>query len=52
MQVSGKIEYWQAGKSVAGITGVEPAGQVVQRFAAALDHPGSRGDSSANRVSS
>jgi nitronate monooxygenase len=39
MQVSGKIEYWQAGKSVAGITGVEPAGTVVQRFAAALDAP-------------
>lgn len=39
MQVNGKIEYWQAGKSVARITGVEPAGTVVQRFAAALDAP-------------
>jgi nitronate monooxygenase len=39
MQVNGKIEYWQAGKSVARIRGVEPAGQVVQRFAAALETP-------------
>jgi hypothetical protein len=39
MQVNGKIEYWQAGKSVARITGVEPAGEVVQRFAAALETP-------------
>ncbi len=50
LQTSGKIEYWQAGKSVARITAVEPAGVVVQRFAAALDHPSSAGDSSANRV--
>ena len=32
-----KKEFWQAGKSVAGIDGVEPAGAVVERFAAALD---------------
>ena len=29
-------DYWQAGKSVAGIHEVEPAGVVVRRFAAAL----------------
>ena len=31
---SGTGEYWQAGKSVAGIHGIEPAGDIVQRFAA------------------
>ena len=30
-------EYWQAGKSVAGIHEVKPAGQIVREFAAALD---------------
>lgn len=30
-------EYWQAGKSVAGIHEVEPAGEIVREFAAALD---------------
>lgn len=29
-------DYWQAGKSVAGIVGIEPAGDIVRRFAAAL----------------
>jgi nitronate monooxygenase len=28
-------DYWQAGKSVSAITGVEPAGEIVRRFAAA-----------------
>jgi len=28
-------DYWQAGKSVSGITSVEPAGAIVRRFAAA-----------------
>ena len=28
-------DYWQAGKSVAGIDAVEPAGQIVRRFAGA-----------------
>jgi nitronate monooxygenase len=28
-------DYWQAGKSVAGIHGIEPAGEIVRRFAAA-----------------
>ncbi len=32
----GTKEFWQAGKSVAGITGVEPAAAVVRRFADAL----------------
>jgi nitronate monooxygenase len=30
-------EYWQAGKSVAGIREIKPAGQIVHEFAAALD---------------
>ena len=34
---SGEKDYWQAGKSVAGITSIEPAGQIVRRFAAAAD---------------
>ena len=29
-------EYWQAGKSVAGIKEIKPAGQIVREFAAAL----------------
>ena len=29
-------DYWQAGKSVAGVTSIEPAGDIVRRFAAAL----------------
>ena len=32
---SGKREYWQAGRSVAGIRAVEPATDIVRRFAAA-----------------
>jgi nitronate monooxygenase len=32
---SGERDYWQAGKSVAGIHAVEPAGTIVHRFAAA-----------------
>lgn len=28
-------DYWQAGRSVAGITSIEPAGAIVRRFAAA-----------------
>ena len=30
-------EYWQAGRSVAGIHAVQPAGTIVREFAAALD---------------
>jgi nitronate monooxygenase len=33
-QASSK-DYWQAGKSVAGITSIEPAGDIVRRFAEA-----------------
>ena len=32
----GKQEYWQAGKSVAGITSIEPVGELVRAFAAAV----------------
>lgn len=32
---SGDKDYWQAGKSVAGIDAVEPAGEIVRRLAAA-----------------
>ncbi len=45
LQASGKTEYWQAGRSVARITGVEPAGAIVRRFAATLP-PSGGGDSS------
>jgi nitronate monooxygenase len=37
---SGTGEYWQAGRSVAGIHGIEPAGEIVRRFAAAAGHAG------------
>jgi nitronate monooxygenase len=30
---TGEKDYWQAGKSVAGITSIEPAGEIVRRFA-------------------
>jgi nitronate monooxygenase len=33
-------DYWQAGKSVAGIHSVEPAGEIVRRFAEALREAG------------
>jgi len=32
---SGSKDYWQAGKSVAGVHAIEPAGEIVERFAAA-----------------
>lgn len=32
---SGAADYWQAGRSVAGIHAIEPAGSIVRRFAAA-----------------
>ena len=32
-------DYFQAGKSVGGVTAIEPAGEVVRRFAAALAEP-------------
>jgi nitronate monooxygenase len=37
MESNVSTEYWQAGKSVAGIHDVRPAGQIVREFAAALD---------------
>lgn len=36
---SGAEEYWQAGKSVSGIHGVETAAGIVRNFAAALERP-------------
>ena len=36
---AGTGEYWQAGKSVAGIHAIEPAGDIVRRFAAAARGP-------------
>jgi nitronate monooxygenase len=32
---SGTADYWQAGRSVAGVQAIEPAGEIVRRFAAA-----------------
>ncbi len=32
-----RTDYWQAGKSVAGISEIKPAGRIVREFAAALD---------------
>jgi nitronate monooxygenase len=34
----GAEEYWQAGKSVDGIHGIEPAGEIVRTFETALSH--------------
>jgi len=35
LDTSGDNDYWQAGKSVAGIHAIEPAGEIVRRYAAA-----------------
>jgi nitronate monooxygenase len=35
---AGAEEYWQAGKSVDGIHGVEPVADIVRKFEAALPH--------------
>ena len=35
LDTAGETEFWQAGKSVAGIHSVEPAGVIVDRFRAA-----------------
>jgi len=35
LDTSGDNDYWQAGKSVAGIHAIEPVGEIVRRFAAA-----------------
>jgi nitronate monooxygenase len=37
---AGTGEYWQAGKSVAGIHAIEPAGDIVRRFAEAAERDG------------
>jgi len=34
---TGERDYWQAGKSVAGVHAVEPAGEIVRRLAAAAE---------------
>lgn len=33
---TGSLDYWQAGKSVAGINAIEPAGAIIKRFASAI----------------
>jgi nitronate monooxygenase len=35
LDTTGKFDYWQAGRSVAGITSIESAGAIVRRFAVA-----------------
>ena len=40
---SGDKDYWQAGKSVAGIDRIEPAGEVVRRFARAAEQAAAAG---------
>jgi len=40
LDVRGTKEYWQAGKSVAGIEGIEAAGKIVQRFAETAEREG------------
>ncbi|MEX2181950.1 MAG: nitronate monooxygenase [Gemmatimonadaceae bacterium] len=37
MKTDTRTEYWQAGRSVAGIHDIRPAGQIVREFAGALD---------------
>jgi len=34
---SGRKDFWQAGRSVAGITKIEPAGEIVRRYAQAAE---------------
>ena len=35
LDTTGDNDYWQAGKSVAGIHAIEPAGEIIRRYAAA-----------------
>jgi nitronate monooxygenase len=35
LDTTGDKDYWQAGKSVAGIHAIEPAGEIIRRYAAA-----------------
>ena len=46
---SGTGEYWQAGKSVAGIHAIEPAGEIIRRFAAAAREAEGARDQKAGR---
>jgi len=39
MKEAASVDYWQAGKSVAGIDQIESAADIVRRFAAALGEP-------------
>ena len=39
LDTTGRQDFWQAGKSVAGIHSVEPAGVIVERFASAVQLP-------------
>ncbi|MGI8499453.1 MAG: NAD(P)H-dependent flavin oxidoreductase [Gemmatimonadaceae bacterium] len=43
LQPMSSKDYYQAGKSVAGITTIDPAGEIVRRFAAAAQRVGSAG---------
>lgn len=38
LDLTGKKEFWQAGKSVSGIERIEAAGEIVRRFAAAIQN--------------
>jgi nitronate monooxygenase len=40
---TGRHEYWQAGKSVAGIDRIEPVSEIIERFANATKDAGSAG---------
>lgn len=37
LDAGGTFDFWQAGRSVRGIHGIEPAGDIVRRFAAAAE---------------
>lgn len=43
LDAGGVQDYWQAGKSVAGIERIEPAGEIVRRFVAAARATDNRG---------
>jgi nitronate monooxygenase len=48
-RASGERDYWQAGKSVAGIDRIEPASEIVRRFARARTDGASGGVTAARR---
>jgi nitronate monooxygenase len=39
LDATGDNDYWQAGKSVAGIDAIEPAGEIIRRYAASALEP-------------